>query len=174
MVERQARRRLVRRARKLARQAFGYELDTPGVCLPLAWATCEIGRRMGLQLRMYAGSCFWQRSASGRIFGYEWEGLTAENQARLARGVLPELHVWAGCPETTEWIDLSTPLWPAQCRALIGESWSTPMPDYLWSRVDQLPQGAVYEPSAEAGRIMVAYLTRRSEEQARNLQGNMT
>lgn len=166
MLDRPTRRRLVRRARKLARSVFGFESGDSGLCVPLAWAACALGRQQGLQLRMYAGTCYWPRAPGGYRFGYEWEGFTPSNVERLDRGLLPEVHVWAGDPEAQEWIDLSTYEWPRQCTERAGLSWEAPRPpDHLWRSIFDLPAGVVYEPSAEAGQVVLSYIRTMLEDE---------
>lgn len=150
-------RAVIRRAEELL---AGVGLDKArGRCLFAAWATCVAAHEvLGRRFLLYAGTALWQRverddGVSPTHFGYKWEAPPGAS-VMIEEGRLPEMHVWCGDPKTIEVVDLCAGDFPSHCEQILGLGWEGPRPpDVLWSRADRLPAGAVYDASAEAGRL---------------------
>lgn len=156
---------IVRDARKLARVMFRDVSDFTGHCLLMAGATILAAQKHGLRLCLQAGTAYWPRvtaetddGVEPNRFGYEWEPGSPATKLRLAMGLLPEMHVWAGDPERQEVVDLTTGSWPKQCVLLTGLTWKAPAPPaYFWGPAASLPAIASYVPD-ELATLMAARL----------------
>jgi hypothetical protein len=153
--------RIIAEARDLFRKNFS-EIDEHAGCLFLTVCIIKVAARHGLKLGMQAGSCSWPRikpeeddGVVATHFSYVWE-LNAKTIYELRNGLLPEIHVWAGDPETQEIIDCTTASWPRQCKKLTGAEWTavTP-PDFIWMPAKDVfdTHGAYYEPDLQATHI---------------------
>lgn len=152
---------MVKEARRRM-QARHPDLDEHGGCVAAAHLIIEVAAENGVRLVLQAGTCYWPRVTAANddgvepnVFGYEWEPGSLLTRQRLAAGLLPELHVWAGDPATGEVVDLTTRSFPVQCRRILGVRWKAPTPpDFLWTRVP--PRGVEYTPYANATLLVVA------------------
>ena len=163
---------LVREARLFFKKRFPDIRPSAG-CVFWAGSIIFVAQRHGIRLVPQAGSCFWPRippeEDDGIVsteFGYLWEP-TEWNLMKVLSGVLPEMHVWAGNPETQEVVDLSARYFPQQCRELTGAKWTMPdPPDYLWMPASEVAEkhGAIYHPTEEATSSAVHLLTKYLRE----------
>jgi len=169
MIPMDVRRRVVERAREIMVAHWPTLEDSPGACLYLTWATVRALAEEGIGSVMLAGSATWPRlrpdqddGVSMTHFGYVWDLNSDDTRLTLAVGeAFPELHVWAGIPETGEYVDLTAGSFPAQCLALIGMDWPGDLPpEYLWARPDQFPEGVMYAPTRDGGDVALGYLRR--------------
>lgn len=72
------------------------------------------------------------------LFGYVFEPDSPITMARLAAGLLPEMHVWLVDPHARVICDPSSWAFPAACRRLQGLDWRAPRPpDILWAEYDR-------------------------------------
>ena len=169
------------------RDERGEEADLSCQCLEFAFQGYRIIRDWPGAPRtlIQAGSAQWPRvppelddGVSDTHFGYEWD--TQSHFSRLVRsGVipvmrradghlapsLPEIHVWLGCPDTGEIIDFTTGLWPAACRATLGQEWLAPLPPpYFWNFGTRRPDGVNYLPARDAIDCVIALLRLQGRE----------
>lgn len=87
-------------------------------------------------------------------FSYIWEPEHPTSIHAVLTGKLPEIHIWAGLPETQEIIDLTTCYLPKQCQERGKLQWRAPNPpDFLWD--NKVPEGVHYEPNYEATKLAV-------------------
>ena len=171
---------MVAEARALLAETFPDMGVNPGACLYAAWAIIHTAAKYDIKLLLYGGSTYWRcmddardDGVSAQFFGYGWDsgpntvvlgrhalqGLTASNAQRLAAGQMPEMHVWAGSDGGREVVDITTRHWPEQTRTIIGRPWlAPPPPDFFWGAQDDLPEGASYQPHADATRVALAML----------------
>jgi len=78
----------------------------------------------------------------------------------LKLGMLPEIHVWVGLPDSNQLLDFSTKLLPDQA-ALEGLKWKTAIPpDFLWCGPSQLPDGVIYKPNIDAIGFILNRITK--------------
>jgi hypothetical protein len=79
-----------------------------------------------------------------------WEPDHSLSRAARKAGLLPEIHVWVGCAEPQQLVDLSTGSLPKDCKAKLGIEWQADLPpDYLWADYRVTP-AARYEPCLSA------------------------
>lgn len=141
--------------------------DTPGACLYFAHIVALTLHRYGLRPAIQAGSLQWPRMPraddDGRIdthFAYTWQPNHPASRAALARGTLPEIHVWCGLPDTQELIDFSTRHLRDAARAA-GLEWTAPDPPrYLWATADEMPDWTLYTPDRGATLFACRLLAR--------------
>jgi hypothetical protein len=156
-------------------------VNLAGLCLDWAWHGYRILKLWPSAPRtiLQAGSARWPRvppelddGVSPTHFSYEWDAESEEARlirsgiARMVRRAdgrtgfsLPEMHVWLACPDTQEIVDFTTGLWPAACKATLGQEWlASPPPDYLWAFVSPLPEGVSYRPDRAAIDCVIALL----------------
>lgn len=136
-------------------------------CLYWALLSCAVLSRHGQRAILQAGSSCWPRlrpeqddglATTATHFSYVWTP-TAEDSIRAWNedGYLPEMHVWCGLPDTQEIVDVTTCYLKQQCANLLGSDWpGDEPPDFLWSRVDQLPDRVLYRPNREATILALA------------------
>ena len=149
----------------MAREYRGEDM-TAG-CLYWAKATClrltEVKQRAILQ----AGSAAWLRVPTelddGVIethYGYWWEDGCERNVQQLAKGELPEMHVWVALPDKNQIIDLTTGFQVDRCRETIGQDWPADHPpDWLWMNVEKVQSiNAMYKPCPAATRLAIGLL----------------
>ncbi len=146
---------------------YGAEHMKGGSCL--YWSTTLASVLVGLGYRalIQAGSVYWpilpKAQDDGKRpthFSYEWSPWREESQAALKLGLLPEIHVWVGLPDSKEIVDFSTKYFP-QHAAVEGLKWRTPPPpDFLWCGPDELPEGVIYRPKIDA----IQFILKRIQE----------
>jgi len=99
----------------------------------------------------------------GRIdthFAYTWSPTAPASRAALARGTLPEIHVWCGLPDTQELLDFSTRHFRQAARAA-GLEWTAPDPPrFVWATADTMPDWTVYTPDRGATLFACRLLAR--------------
>jgi len=136
-----------------------YDGGRPGqACLYWANYTVEVLRALGLRAIIQAGSASWPRlrpdqddGVSPTHHSYVWEPDSAVTKARLAAGLMPELHVWVAIPHRREVVDMTTRYWPEQCLLIQQRDWpGDKPPKYCWGTADELPEGVLYAPDMKA------------------------
>jgi hypothetical protein len=156
--------------------------DLAGHCLDFAWEGYRVLKTWPGAPRtlIQAGSAQWPRvppelddGISHTHFAYQWdpqsalvrlawEGIHAVRPGDPFRVILPEIHVWLGCPDTQEVIDLTTGTWPLACARQLGLDWPGPLPPtYFWDFGTRRPTGVNYLPDREAIDLVVALLRRQ-------------
>ncbi len=154
--------KLVSRARAIFKSRMGDCSDMQyGMCPIMAWSVIEAGREQGRRLVLQAGSASWRMvppelddGVMSTHFSYMWEPHSMATRMAMARGTLPELHVWVADPKTQEIIDITTGDLPRLAKNMIGAEWlDKPPPDYIWSRSPD----AIYQPDRDA-TILVAQM----------------
>lgn len=143
---------IVRKARRLAPPDAW---DT-ALCFYYGVATVETLRAHGVRAVIQAGSASWPRvrpeqddGVMATHFSYEWSPHEMPSRMMLAKGGMPEMHVWVGLPETSEIVDMTTGLWPAQAKRIGGFDWlGDQPPKFFWG--SKLPKGVHYTPVSDA------------------------
>ena len=145
---------LVKEARELV-ISRGCFIESGG-CVFQAAAIIEVAARSGIKLVLQAGTAMWPfcdpetaPEPEPTHFSYVWEGLNHPAvRARIAQGLLPEIHVWAADPATQAIVDTTIREWPTQAKLRAGFAWKLPPPpDFLWGRP---PADVVYKPDRDA------------------------
>lgn len=123
--------------------AFARDRGIPeeATCLYLSYyGALALGER-GLRPLIQAGSADWPRvrpeDDDGRTethFGYMWSPRELPSILALDAGLMPEMHVWIGLPDSGEIVDFSTGFFPAQARKLMDYDWPEDLrpPPYYW------------------------------------------
>ncbi len=159
------RKRIVREAERVVLATFDGPLHA--ACVYWTATVLRVAARYGVPLILQAGTAYWRRVPpeldDGLVsthFGYEWQGLEAPAvRARLAAGVLPELHVWAAHAKRLEIVDLTTRYQAQQCVERTGAEWlEKPLPPYVWCTGSALPAGTVYRPAEDATRYALSVM----------------
>lgn len=129
----------------------------------LYWAATLIDELSvnGIRGILQAGTLMWPRirpeqddGVSPTHFSYVWEANSSTTRTRIAQGLMPEMHVWVGIPETQEIVDLTTRYLKGQCQQLIGHEWiGDDPPHHLWCKCEELPPGVIYRPDRLATMI---------------------
>lgn len=139
-------------------------------CLLWAHYTCLVVKQEGFTtVQLQAGTCYWPRLArhqddgrSPNLYGYEYVP-GPDNYLSIARGRMPEIHVWAGIAETETIIDLTPSFFPERAMSLAGLSWpGIRPPRFLWTHVKNLPEDVIYKPDVEAIGICYSILQGRT------------
>ncbi len=154
---------LVRAVKELA-ERFTIPPDCPfrGACLYYATtAAMKLSKVLGERCILQAGTAKWPRidmaTDDGRMnthFSYVFDPDDIGNLMNMAQGLMPEMHCWVAFPRTQEILDVTAGWQKAQCEELAGMIWTAPPPpDYIWERVDQMPDGVVYSADAVATTI---------------------
>lgn len=145
----------VKLARSMFQQKHKQAIGHSGLCAYWALCTLDAARIMGYDAYYQAGTAKWKMipkeeddGVSPTHFGYEF--IPQEAVSKFAMGILPELHCWVVVKREdgeAEFIDLSTKDQMEQARRLIGAVWSDncPLPEYVWSDIDGLPEGCQYK-----------------------------
>lgn len=137
-----------------------------GHCLWWAYFTCQVLVEHGVPAILQAGTAYWPRltpeqddgTSDATQFGYQYTP-GPFNYVELARGKLPEMHVWAGVVASQTIIDLTAGYFPDQAKLLGGYDWpGVRPPNYYWGPAKDLPRGCVYEPHLEALKIACALI----------------
>lgn len=147
--------------RRLVRNnAFGIPLERG--CLVWAAFTCAyLRQRLGLKAIVQAGSSSWPRlrlpEEDDGVVNTHYSYVYTPGSAleAVAKGELPEVHVWVGVPSSGEIVDLTARYLPGLCRAT-GMAWTADEPDYLWD--SRLPPHVRYEPSEEATVLALHFM----------------
>lgn len=131
-------------------------------CLWWSFFTVYVLKRHNIPAQIQAGSAHWPLLSqeeslanpdSISSFGYEFE-LNNDVLNHLAKGQLPEMHVWAAVAPTREIIDVTTQYWPEQAKKTANLDWPGPKPPpYLWATVDNWPARVYYIPTIQATDI---------------------
>lgn len=127
------------------------------MCLYHAAFAVEALKARGHHAFLQAGSAQWRMVApelddgvSPTHLGYMFDLPSATSA--LQRGMMPEMHVWAGLEPRTL-IDLTTGYQPVQARRLLNKEWTAPLPPpFVWGLP---PDSCRYKPSRHAVRIAV-------------------
>jgi hypothetical protein len=136
------------------------ESSFPGVsnyraCLYCTWAALiELSNR-GIIAIPQGGSMSWPMKnedqddgVSATHWSYVWSPDSPNSIASVAMGHLPEMHIWAGIPETQEVVDFSTYGFVKSAEAHGFEWTGDQPPDFFWGH--RLPDRVVYEPNQAA------------------------
>lgn len=162
---------IVERAHAIAKATFPNVRDYTAHCLTLNGAIIAAAAEVGVRLVLQAGSAYWpclddahDDGTSPNQFGYEWNDQGRAIARMLGLGLMPsrmpEIHVWAGNPDTQELVDISTGAWPEQAKRLIGTEWRAPMPPkFYWGHVSKLPRFVNYTADREATMFAARMLT---------------
>lgn len=74
---------------------------------------------------------------------------------------MQEMHVWVQLPDRLEIVDITTRYLKSQCENLAKMPWLAPEPpDFLWCKVNELPEGVHYEPHKKAVQLVQEYFKR--------------
>lgn len=138
----------------------------PDACLYWAAETTRELSRRGLRALIQAGTLMWPRvlpeqddGVSPTHFSYVWEPNSMTTRNLILAGMLPEMHIWVGLPDSNEIVDLTTKFLPVQCQRLIKYDWpGIKPPDYLWTNAKELPEGVIYEPDIKAIVLALRHL----------------
>lgn len=146
----------------VARYSVEHDIHPAAMCLYHAVFAVEAIRRRGRRAILQAGSATWRMVApevddgvSPTHLAYEWSPESPASRAAMARGHLPEMHVWAAVVDPPALVDLAAGFWPEQAMRLHGYTWRAPMPPaYVWGVP---PPGAGYRPDPHATLEAVKY-----------------
>lgn len=135
-------------------------------CVFLACFTCLAIAKRGPRAVLQAGSASFRFKALSEDDGgdthlsYEFNPKDPASLASLAQGSLPEIHCWAGIPETGEIVDLSTAyLVDRLAQSGGGLTWTAPVPPAeIWCGPGQLPDGFIYSASLPATLMVFTFL----------------
>ena len=152
---------LIKRAREIFDENFRdlcKDEAGVGLCPYWAWSVIQAGKEFGRNFVLQAGSAQWQHipdhlddGVSPNAFGYVWSPNDMRSRLAMARGNLPEMHVWVGDPSTHELIDITAGQFPDQAKRIMGYEWKSERPpDYLWVTGQEMPEGAHYEANRDA------------------------
>lgn len=164
--QREVQREVETLVRRVARRQ-GVEHMLAALCPVWAGATVHVLARHGVRACLQAGTAGWRRLRPEEDDGvvdthcsYVWELGSVETQVRLARGMLPEMHVWAAIVEDQVLIDFTTGRWLERFKQLTPAlTWSAPLPpEFLWCQAEHLPAACYYQPDLEATRIADRFL----------------
>jgi hypothetical protein len=133
-----------------------------GACLYQTACLMFVANAHGVNLLPQAGSAAWpcvdlSRPVKGNThFAYEWQGIDHPAvTSRMEKGLMPEMHVWAGCVETREIVDVTTRHLPAQCELQAGIPWLAPKPPrFFWGQKSEMPPHWVYTPARDATEMI--------------------
>ena len=148
---------------------YGLAKRSTGGCLYWAATVVAVAHQHRLRLIPQAGMACWARvppelddGVMNTHFSYEWQGLGDDlTRSRIAQGLLPEVHVWAADPKRLEIVDLTTGFQAEQCLRMTGEPWLTPpLPAYVWTGKDGLPEGTIYRPDRDATEMAVQLMVK--------------
>ena len=139
------------------RQWYAHQAEGGGQCFYWSLTLMGVLLQKGYRALIQAGSLSWPIVPPGQDdahspthFSYEWSPWREESQAALRLGLLPEIHVWVGLPDSNELLDFATKSLPEQA-AKEGLIWRTPQPpDFLWCSPSELPRGVIYKPDLDA------------------------
>lgn len=149
-----------------------------GSCLHWAGMVIVAAAIHGRRLIIQGGTASWRRLKDADDDGVQATHFTFEARDGvdpapfLARGILPEMHVWAADPWKQQIVDLTTSDLPALCESLGKMPWrADPPPDVLWAGADEFPDGWHYKPLMEPTLLAGALLHRElaTAEQALRL-----
>lgn len=143
-----------------------HEIPEEGACLYLAYFGALELAGIGFRPLLQAGSAGWPRvrpeGDDGAVmthFSYVWAPEEEKSRRARASGLMPEMHVWIGLPDTEEIVDFSTGLFPVQAKKLMGYDWPEDLlpPDYFWGGPEALGR-AYYSPNMSAIRCALGYI----------------
>lgn len=152
------------------RKLFPAVGNLAGLCL--YWSFCllfECHRRR-LPMILQAGDMCWPRVPVDQLdtwpadepthVSFIWSPQTAASRQAVARGALPEIHVWVAQPVALEILDFSVGPTVRALSTSLGLAWhGLPPPDYLWVGAADLPAGVVYRPNRAATELALRHLT---------------
>jgi len=168
---RNVKRRIIKDAEKIFRKKYSHmcSMDNPGGYCPLwALAVVEAGAKNGRKLVIMAGSMQWRivpehldDGVMNNAFAYMWSPDDPQSRMAMRMGLLPEVHVFAGDPETQEFIDLSTRDFKRIAENKFGLKWLTPPPPrYVWGKINEIPSDANYMPNRDATLFVISKLSK--------------
>ena len=159
---RRIRKKIIKDAEKIYKRKYARKcanLISGGSCPFWALAVIEAGKKNGRRLFLQAGSLQWRfvppqldDGISATHYSYMWSPYEPLSRRAIEMGMLPEVHVWVGDPQTQELIDLST----REIKSLAqkrGLKWKTANPPkYLWLTREEVQAhpDAYYQPNREA------------------------
>lgn len=128
-----------------------------GLCAHYAHTVQQILLGHNIPTCIQAGNLQWpvvlpenDDGISNTHYAYMWDPTSPQSRWAVARGHLPEIHIWLGNPKTQEIIDFSTRHLKQAAQAH-GVTWNTPdPPPYIWCQGENLPPGVRYTPIREA------------------------
>lgn len=150
-------------------------VSVEGCCLYAAFATADIlchtrsFESGNYKVLVQAGTVQWPRldpdqddghPTTMSHFSYVWEPHGPTGLVELSYGRMPEMHVWVAVLDQdikTGWVvDITTRHLVSQCKSLIGKDWPGKRPpDFLWSRLRDIPDRVVYAPDETATRLAI-------------------
>lgn len=151
-------------ARALLVDWYGAALAEQGACLYWTQVTMRTLAAHGERPVLQAGDMLWpvvephaDDGARPTHFGYQWSPEEPFSQDALARGELPEVHIWCALPDRGEIVDFSTGSFKRLCRERHGLPWETEDPPlYLWAK--EPPPLVLYQPVVEAVRFVWGFI----------------
>jgi hypothetical protein len=140
----------------------GIQVMERGACLYYTACLMYVANAHGVRLVPQAGSAAWPCvdfpfPLNGNThFAYQWQGIHHPTVvSRIEKGLMPEMHVWAGCIETQEIVDVTTRYLPAQCELQAGIAWLAPEPPrFFWGKGQDMPAHWVYSPKRDATEMI--------------------
>ena len=150
-------------------------MQPQAACLVWAAASVAVLRSMGIKCLIQAGTASWPRirpeQDDGVInthFSYVWEPDSKTTLEKVVSGEMPEMHVWAGLPDHSEILDMTTKYLPEQAWQLCGMDWpGTIPPRYVWANVKRLPDGVMYQPDIDACKLAIIMLLHMADKNRR-------
>ena len=129
-----------------------------GACLVWTYCTISVLTLHNIRSLIQAGTCLWPRMRKDQDdgkclthFGYVWSPNTKESEMAVLTGHMPEIHIWTAIPDEQIIIDMSSGMFPYQCRELIDQDWPGDRPPrHFWCNVNAIPEGVIYKSSIPA------------------------
>jgi len=167
---RQVKRKIIKDAEKIFRKKYANlcsDITSSGMCPFWALSVVEAGAKNGRNLVLMAGSMQWKvipehldDGVMNNAFAYMWSPNDPQSRRAIQMDRLPEVHVFAGDPETQELIDLSTRDFKKIAENSFGMNWLTAdPPQYLWGKASELPDDAVYQINRDATLFVINKLS---------------
>lgn len=153
-------------ASRTMREWYGDQLAQQGACL--YWnqvAMRELAMR-GYKPILQAGDMHWRMvdplvddGQQATHFGYEFDLSQPFSQEAIAKGLLPEVHIWCALREQQAIVDFSTAYLPQVARERHGFEWTAAKPPcFVFGRI---PEAAVYVPKVEAIRYVWGFIAEK-------------
>ena len=133
----------------------GESFMASGACLYWTQAAMTALSKRGRRACLQAGSLHWRivpesedDGVSPTHFAYEWSPRSQISSSAIARCQLPEVHIWAGLPDTNEIVDFSTGYLKKIAEDSLGLKWRTAdPPQFVFGKP---PDDAIYHPNRES------------------------
>lgn len=177
MITLETRKEIYQSAAAQMREWYGPDMAEQGACLYWTRVTMRELSRRGLRPVLQAGTMLWRVIPAARDdghtathFGYEWTPNDPFSREAVARGQLPEVHIWVALPDEECLIDFSTQYFPKLAKERHGIDWLTePPPQFIFGAP---PADAFYRPNTAAIKFVWRFILERmaSPEQLEQLR----